>query len=65
MTHHFTSEVDLLIEGVHEAICEACAYDNGCNSPDYGWCSTRCKCVNRHLELDRSRDLVQFVLDRI
>lgn len=65
MIHHFTSEVDLFIECVHEAICEACAYEDGCNSPDYGWESVKCKCVNRHLELNRNRDLVQFILDRI
>lgn len=65
MTHNFTEEVDVLMENVHDDICCACAYSEGCSSPDYGWCSTKCKNVNRHLELDRSRDLIQFVLDRI
>lgn len=65
MSHNFTDEVDLLMEGVHDAICESCSYSEGCNSPDDGWCSTKCKNVNRHLELERSKDLIQYILDRI
>lgn len=65
MSHNFTNEVDLLMEGVHDAICESCSYSEGCNSPDNGWYSTKCKNVWRHHELDHSKDLIQYILDRI